>query len=128
MLVGIPRITNRPIQFSPASNFRPDGRPALIEVVAMFIRDGLRSLIAVVAALLGFAGLHAAEPMDKPLPKAEPPKATLQSLTVFPPQVSLDGPRDRQRLTVLGIYADGRQWDLSREAKYTSNAPNVVSV
>jgi hypothetical protein len=42
--------------------------------------------------------------------------------------VTLDGPRDEQRIGVLGEYADGRLWDLSRLAKYTSSAPNLVSV
>jgi hypothetical protein len=57
-----------------------------------------------------------------------PPQAPLQSLTVFPSQILLDGPRDRQQLLVLGEYADGRQWDLTREAVFTSNAAQVAVI
>lgn len=60
--------------------------------------------------------------------KIELPKASLRSLTVYPPRVSLDGPRDEQRLGVLGNYVDGRSWDLSRVAKFRGNAPHVVRV
>jgi hypothetical protein len=40
----------------------------------------------------------------------------------------LNGERAEQRLGVLAEYADGRQWDLSREAKYTSSAAKVAGV
>jgi hypothetical protein len=38
------------------------------------------------------------------------------------------GPRDEQRVGVLGQYADGRSWDLTRDARFTSNAPAVATV
>src|SRR5204863_145580 len=60
------------------------------------------------------------------LPQATPPQAALRKLTVFPSQLRLDGPRDEQRLAVLGEYADGRSWDLSRNAKVTSSAPAIA--
>jgi hypothetical protein len=72
-------------------------------------------------------------PAQQPAPtqapsRPEPPRVELKKLTVYPAQVTLDGPRAEQRLGVLGEYADGRGWDLSRDAKYTSNAPSVASV
>jgi hypothetical protein len=58
---------------------------------------------------------------------AEPaPHAALRALTVYPARVNLDGPRDEQRLAVMGEYADGRRRDLSREASYASDAPDVA--
>src|SRR5262249_6375046 len=38
------------------------------------------------------------------------------------------GPRDEQRLGVLGEYADGRHQDLSREARFSSSSRAVASV
>jgi hypothetical protein len=52
----------------------------------------------------------------------------LKALTVYPSQVSLDGPRDEQRLDVLGEFADGRRWDFSRDARFVSSAPNIATV
>jgi hypothetical protein len=46
---------------------------------------------------------------------------------VYPHEVTLDGPRAEQRLAVLGTYADGRQWDLSRDAKFSSSAPTIAA-
>jgi hypothetical protein len=60
--------------------------------------------------------------------QAEPPKAALKSLTVFPDKFSLDGPRDEQRLAVVGQYADGRHWDLTRQARFVSKASQVARV
>lgn len=94
----------------------------------MTTRDGLRSLVFAIAILTGSGSLAAAEPDAKPLPRAEPPKAALKTLTVYPTQVNLSGPRDEQRLAVLGEYADGRHWDLTREATFTSNTPTVVGI
>jgi hypothetical protein len=87
----------------------------------MFRRVGVCRLACVLAPLVAPVALCAAEP-------AATPPATLRSLTVFPAQVSLDGPRDEQRLAVLGEYADGRRWDLSRTAAFSSSAPTVASV
>src|SRR5262249_44557707 len=47
---------------------------------------------------------------------------------VFPPEVTIDGPRAEQRLGVLAIYVDGRQWDHSRSATFASSDPRIVSV
>jgi hypothetical protein len=51
-----------------------------------------------------------------------------QGLTVYPPKVNLDGPRDEQHLGVLGEFLGGVQKDLSRQAKFTSANPAVVTV
>ena len=61
-------------------------------------------------------------------PKAEPPKAALKSLQVYPSEISLDGPRAEQRLGLVGAYLDGRTWDLSRDAKYSTSNDKVAVV
>ena len=94
----------------------------------MLVRIGSAGLLFVFATLLAAGAAPAAEPTTKPLPKPEPPTAALESLTVFPTQVRLDGPRDEQRLAVLGDYADGRRWDLGREAKFASSDPAVARI
>jgi hypothetical protein len=60
--------------------------------------------------------------------KAEASKAALKNLIVYPAQITLDGPRDEQRIGVLGEYADGRAWDLSRDAAIVSSNPKVALV
>ncbi|HYT91080.1 MAG TPA: DUF1553 domain-containing protein [Gemmataceae bacterium] len=92
----------------------------------MLIRAGMRRLAC--AAVLVFASTVAAQPPAQPVPVAELPKAALRGLTVYPAKVSLDGPRDEQRLGVLGDYADGRAWDLSRTAKYASSNPAIATI
>jgi hypothetical protein len=63
-----------------------------------------------------------------PAVAAEPPQVALRRVSAHPPQITLDGPRDAQRLGVLGEYADGRTSDLSREASFTSSAPAIAVV
>ena len=82
------------------------------------------TLPAVLTALLLTANPLAAQ--DKEPAPAVPPKAKLQTLTVYPAAVHLEGPRDLQRLGVLGSHADGRGWDLSRDAKFTSADPKTI--
>jgi Protein of unknown function (DUF1553)/Protein of unknown function (DUF1549) len=95
----------------------------------MFSRTGVRCLAAVVALLIAPWLARAADaPPTHAMPRVEPPRAGLRVLTVHPATVTLDGPRDEQRFGVLGEYADGRLWDLSRAATFTSSAPGVVSV
>ncbi|OAI50750.1 hypothetical protein AYO44_17540, partial [Planctomycetaceae bacterium SCGC AG-212-F19] len=60
--------------------------------------------------------------------KPAPPTSALQALAVFPAEVILNGPRDAQRLIVLGAYADGRKWDLTRQAKFASSAASIAAV
>lgn len=91
----------------------------------MITRAGL---VAGFVSCFGLGVLFAAEPMQQPIPRAEPPKAALKVLTVYPTQVTLDGPRDEHRLGVLGEYADGRKWDLSRDATFVSSDPKVAAI
>jgi|SRR5579883_175524 len=67
-----------------------------------------------VACVLGFAAstARATDP--------QPPVGTPKELIVYPKQVKLVGPRDEQRLIILGVWADGRKWDLTRVATVTS--------
>jgi hypothetical protein len=73
-----------------------------------------RPFLAGVVCLLGASALIAAEPV--------------RSLTAYPESVRLDGPRDEQRLGVLGNYAGGLVRDLSREATFASSDPKVAAV
>jgi len=66
------------------------------------------------------APAHAETPAKVPV--AVPPTAALKTLVVFPAEVDLNGPRDAQRLVVLGEYADGRKWDLTRAAQFSATA------
>ncbi len=52
----------------------------------------------------------------------------LAALQIYPPRIALGGPRDAQRVGVLGDYADGRGGDLSRTAQVTSSNPKVAIV
>jgi Protein of unknown function (DUF1553)/Protein of unknown function (DUF1549) len=83
-----------------------------------------RSCCLVLVAVTCLPSAVTAQPVATP--KAAPPSAPLKALSVFPPEVVLEGPRGQQRLGVLGEYADGRRWDLSREARFTSSNPAVV--
>ncbi len=78
----------------------------------------------VAAGLLAFAPALAAQ--EQSVPKTEAPKGALKNLVVYPAQITLDGPRDEQRVGVLGEYADGRQWDLSRDAAIVSRNAKVA--
>ncbi|GIW79901.1 MAG: surface protein [Gemmatales bacterium] len=57
--------------------------------------------------------------------QANPP---LQSLTVFPQQIVLDGPRAEQHVVVIGEFADGSRRDLTREAKLQVGDMNIAVV
>ncbi len=50
------------------------------------------------------------------------------ALTIFPDRVDLVGPRAEHRLGILGRYPDGRVRDLTREATFTSSAPERATV
>jgi hypothetical protein len=56
----------------------------------------------------------------------KPPTSALQSLNVYPKEITLDGSRSQQRLVVTGTYADGRQWDLSRTVAPLVGAAKVA--
>src|SRR5688572_21756926 len=89
----------------------------LARVPIRWVAVGLLSLVPALA----FA-------QEQAIPKAEPPKAALKNLLVFPAQFQLDGPRDEQRVGSLGEYADGRRWDLSREAVIVTSNPKIALV
>lgn len=56
-----------------------------------------------------------------------PKEAPLTGISVFPTERSL-GMKTGQRLVVTAKYADGSTRDVTREAKYTSNNPLILSV
>jgi hypothetical protein len=92
----------------------------------MFNRVGSRMTVLCCAIFCSPSWAQA--PAQKEAVKATPPAAALKALLVHPLQISLDGPRAEQKLGVLGEYADGRRWDLSRDAKITSSAEAVAVV
>jgi hypothetical protein len=75
--------------------------------------------LSVIAIVLAPASLCA---------QAQRPQGVLQGLSVYPAEVRLQGPRDEQRLGVLGMFANGQAWEMTRGARYTSSAPQVASV
>jgi hypothetical protein len=50
---------------------------------------------------------------------AEIPPGIPKELIVYPSSVKLIGAGDEQRLIVLGVWSDGRKWDLTSSAKFT---------
>jgi hypothetical protein len=82
-----------------------------------------RALLVTAFILFGATGTPAADPPASPNPPAGPPK----ELSVHPKQVKLSGPRDEQRLIVLGIWPDGRVWDLTRSATFASSNPKTAT-
>ncbi|HZZ78554.1 MAG TPA: DUF1553 domain-containing protein [Gemmataceae bacterium] len=84
---------------------------------------------AVFAILLAApASLLAQESKTGAFAKAEPPKAALTKLAVHPAKIELTGPRDEQRIGIVGEYADGRTWELTPTAKYKSANPRIADV
>ncbi len=73
------------------------------------------------ACALGFAAadVRAADPL--------PPAGAPARLVVYPKDVKLVGPRDEQRVIVLGVWADGRTWDLTRTATVTSANAKIAT-
>jgi hypothetical protein len=61
-------------------------------------------------------------------PDPKPQETVLKSISVFPPKVTLDGPRDEQHVLVTGEYSDLRRKDLTRDAKFNSKAENIATV
>jgi hypothetical protein len=77
--------------------------------------------------LLSTLWLWSSLPLWVAEPNAPEPTGALLQVTVQPPQVTLADAQARQQLIVLGTYADGRQWDLTRSATYTgADAAGVV--
>jgi hypothetical protein len=63
-----------------------------------------------------------------PAASAQAPTGAPRELVVYPPQVKLTGPRAEQRVVVLGIWADGRKFDLTRDAKLVPADSKLASV
>jgi hypothetical protein len=84
-------------------------------------------LRGVFAVALSVPTIALGQPSQAP-PRAEHPTAALRGLSVYPSHIALQGPRDEQRIGVLGEYADGRTWDLSRTAQVTSNDSKIAAV
>src|SRR5205823_6108199 len=81
-----------------------------------------------ILALVALPGVLNAQPKSPPPKNAEPPTAALVKLSTYPTRIDLDSPRDEQRIGIVGEYADGRTWDLSRTAKLTSANPKIAEV
>jgi hypothetical protein len=61
--------------------------------------------------------------------KVETPRSPLLKLSVYPAKIELTGPRDEQRIGVVGEYAEGRSWELTRTAAiFTSANPKIAEV
>lgn len=58
---------------------------------------------------------------------AEMPAGVPKQLIVYPASVKLIGAGDEQRLIVLGVWTDGRTWDLSSIARYTTDKAKGVT-
>ena len=56
------------------------------------------------------------------------PSSSPRELVVYPGQVKLTGPRDEQRLIVLGKWADGRTRDLTWSATFTTGNAKTATV
>ena len=81
-----------------------------------------------IAVVLGTVWTVTVNAQEQLTPKAEAPKSAPTKLVVYPGAVRLDGSRDEQRLGVLGEYAEGRSWDLSRDATFAVSDPKVAVV
>src|SRR5437868_1304935 len=94
---GVPRA---PPAFPPVLAARWAGR--LGTRTAAMTRRLLGPLLVV--SLLATSRLHADAPKT---PVAQVPGSPVETLTVFPLEITLDGPRSEQRLGVLTVHADG---------------------
>jgi len=81
----------------------------------------------VLVAFLAIPTYVNAQPPAK-TPTAERPSSALVKLTTYPEKIELTGPRDEQRIGVLGEFADGRSWEITPAAKYTSANPKIAEV
>jgi hypothetical protein len=87
-----------------------------------------RSLFRVAVALLfAVPGLVAAQ--ERKSPPIDTPRSPLIKISTYPARIDLTGPRDEQRIGVVGEYADGRTWELTRTAaSFTSANPKIATV
>jgi hypothetical protein len=57
-----------------------------------------------------------------------PPAGAIRQLVAFPSEISLTGPRAEERIGVLGVHVDGRQWDETSATKFVSRNAAIASV
>ena len=63
-----------------------------------------------------------------PAALAGPPTGSPKQLVVYPSKVELTGPRNEQRLIVLGVWPDGRKWDLTHDAAFATSQAKTATV
>jgi len=78
--------------------------------------------------LPSFATAQDGAPKPTAIPAANAPTSALQGIAVYPERIDFTGPRDEQRIGVVGTYAEGRTWELTRTAKYRSANPKIADV
>jgi hypothetical protein len=76
-----------------------------------------------VSFCLANAGLGADTPTAASSPNGPP-----RELLVHPKEAKLSGPRDQQRLIVIGVWADGRKFDLTRTATFTTANAKIATI
>jgi len=76
--------------------------------------------------LLAFVTVPSLLRAENPLPAK--PMSPLKSLVLFPANIQLQGLRADHHVGVLGEFAEGRKWDLSREASFVSVDPKIATV
>ncbi|HSQ58443.1 MAG TPA: DUF1549 domain-containing protein [Gemmata sp.] len=59
---------------------------------------------------------------------AQAPAGAPKELVVYPASIKLSGPRDEQRLVVLGVWANGRKFDLTRTATISTASAKIATV
>lgn len=79
-------------------------------------------LLGIFSVPPAFAAGHSDVPSGARQPQS------LQSISIFPSEISLVGQRARQRLVVQGVYADGYTEDLTAKAEISSAHPAVVRI
>jgi hypothetical protein len=85
---------------------------------------------AAVAALDGslLAGDLYNQGPAKPNPTSTPKPSDVQTLTAYPPRISLKGGDDARQLIITATLAEGRPQDLSGEVKYEIADPKIARV
>ncbi|MFO0967556.1 MAG: DUF1549 domain-containing protein [Gemmataceae bacterium] len=79
-----------------------------------------------ILALLIASPIHAQDKAKVPVGAA--PTEPADSIDIYPPTVTLDGPRASQHLGALALHKGGRQWDVTTTAKYSSANPAIATV
>lgn len=80
----------------------------------------LDRMLFVLAALILVVADHAGA--------VQPPSGPPKELIVYPSAVTLNGPRDEQRVIVVGVWNDGRSFDLTSSASITCDNTKIATV